>query len=98
MDKSFIPFTEQLQDDGIDRIRATTITSDWVMYPLLLATITLGMFCTFLGGLVDDDAEARTRQLDRAGEAVRAGADDHGMLHQKSIVGTRASASRQLRR
>ena len=22
MDKSFIPFTEQLQDDGIDRIRA----------------------------------------------------------------------------
>ena len=38
----------------IDRIRATTITSDWVMYPLLLATITLGMFCTFLGGLVDE--------------------------------------------
>ncbi len=38
----------------IDRIRATTLSSDWVMYPLLLATITLGMFCTFLGGLVDE--------------------------------------------
>ena len=38
----------------IDRIQATTITSDWVMYPLLLTTITLGMFCTFLGGLVDE--------------------------------------------
>ena len=38
----------------IDRIRATTLRSDWVMYPLLLVTITLGMFCTFLGGLVDE--------------------------------------------
>ena len=38
----------------IDRIRATTLRSDWVMYPLLLATILLGMLCTFVGGVVDD--------------------------------------------
>ena len=38
----------------IDRIRATTLRSDWVMYPLLLATIALGMLCTFLGGLIDE--------------------------------------------
>jgi nitrate reductase gamma subunit len=38
----------------IDRIRATTLRSDWVMYPLLLATILLGMLCTFIGGLVDE--------------------------------------------
>jgi nitrate reductase gamma subunit len=37
----------------IDRIRATTLRSDWVMYPLLLSTIVLGMLCTFLGGLID---------------------------------------------
>ena len=41
----------------IDRIRATTLRGDWVMYPLLLTTIALGMFCTFLGGLVDDYRE-----------------------------------------
>ena len=38
----------------IDRIRATTLRSDWVMYPLLLVTIFLGMLCTFIGGLVDE--------------------------------------------
>ena len=38
----------------IDRIRATTLRSDWVMYPLLLTTIALGMLCTFLGGLIDE--------------------------------------------
>ena len=38
----------------IDRIRATTLRSDWVMYPLLLVTIAFGMLCTFLGGLVDE--------------------------------------------
>lgn len=38
----------------IDRIRATTLRSDWIMYPLLLATIALGMLCTFLGGLIDE--------------------------------------------
>lgn len=38
----------------IDRIRATTLRSDWVMYPLLLATILLGMLCTSIGGLVDE--------------------------------------------
>ena len=38
----------------IDRIRATTLRSDWVMYPVLLATILLGMLCTFVGGLVDE--------------------------------------------
>jgi len=38
----------------IDRIRATTLPSDWLMYPLLLATITFGMLCTVLGGLFDD--------------------------------------------
>jgi nitrate reductase gamma subunit len=38
----------------IDRIRATTLRSDWVMYPLLLVTILLGMLCTFLGGLIDE--------------------------------------------
>ncbi len=38
----------------IDRIRATTLSSDWVMYPLLLVTILLGMLCTFVGGLVDE--------------------------------------------
>jgi nitrate reductase gamma subunit len=37
----------------IDRIRATTLQSDWVMYPLLLTTIVLGMLCTFMGGLAD---------------------------------------------
>jgi nitrate reductase gamma subunit len=38
----------------IDRIQATTLRSDWVMYPLLLTTIVLGMLCTFLGGLIDE--------------------------------------------
>ena len=38
----------------IDRIRATTLQSDWVMYPLLLVTILLGMLCTFVGGLIDE--------------------------------------------
>ena len=38
----------------IDRIRATTLRSDWVMYPLLLTTIAFGMLCTFLGGLIDE--------------------------------------------
>jgi len=38
----------------IDRIRATTLPSDWVMYPLLLATITLGMICTVAGGFFDE--------------------------------------------
>ena len=38
----------------IDRIRATTLRSDWIMYPLLLTTIVLGMLCTFLGGLIDE--------------------------------------------
>ena len=28
--------------------------SDWVMYPLLLVTIVLGMLCTFVGGLIDE--------------------------------------------
>jgi nitrate reductase gamma subunit len=39
---------------AIDRVHATTLRSDWVMYPLLLTTIVLGMLCTFLGGLVDE--------------------------------------------
>src|SRR4029079_16830018 len=39
----------------IDRIRAPTLRSDWVMYPLLLLTILLGMLCTFIGGLVEGD-------------------------------------------
>ena len=30
----------------IDRIRATTLRSDWLMYPLLLVTILLGMLAT----------------------------------------------------
>ena len=38
----------------IDRIRATTLRSDWVMYPLLLVTILLGMLCTFVGGALDE--------------------------------------------
>jgi nitrate reductase gamma subunit len=38
----------------IDRIRATTLPSDWVMYPLLLATILLGMLCTVVGGMLDE--------------------------------------------
>ena len=38
----------------IDRIRATTLRSDWVMYPILLATILLGMLCTVVGGIVDE--------------------------------------------
>ena len=37
----------------IDRIRATTLRSDWVMYPLLLVTILLGMVATF-ANLVDE--------------------------------------------
>jgi nitrate reductase gamma subunit len=38
----------------IDRIRATTLPSDRFMYPLLLATIVLGMLCTIVGGLVQE--------------------------------------------
>jgi nitrate reductase gamma subunit len=38
----------------IDRIRATTLRSDLLMYPLLLLTIVLGMACTILGGLVQE--------------------------------------------
>jgi nitrate reductase gamma subunit len=38
----------------IDRVRATTIRSDWLMYPLLLVTIALGMLCTIVGGIVDE--------------------------------------------
>lgn len=38
----------------IDRVRATTLRSDWVLYPVLLATIVLGMLCTVLGGIVDE--------------------------------------------
>ena len=38
----------------IDRIRATTLRSDWVMYPILLTTILLGMLCTVLGGVLDE--------------------------------------------
>ena len=37
----------------IDRIRATTLRSDWVMYPLLLVTILLGMVATF-ANVVDE--------------------------------------------
>ena len=37
----------------IDRIRATTLRSDWVMYPLLLVTILLSMVATF-ANLVDE--------------------------------------------
>lgn len=37
----------------IDRVRATTLRSDWAMYPLLLATIALGMLATVVGGVVD---------------------------------------------
>ena len=38
----------------IDRIRATTLRSDWVMYPLLLTTIVLGLLCTVIGGMLDE--------------------------------------------
>jgi len=38
----------------IDRIRATTLPSDWVLYPILLATILLGMLCTIIGGVLDE--------------------------------------------
>lgn len=38
----------------IDRVRATTLRSDWVMYPLLLLTILLGMLATFVGGLINE--------------------------------------------
>lgn len=38
----------------IDRIRATTLPSDWLMYPLLLTTIVLGMLCTIVGGLIQE--------------------------------------------
>ncbi len=37
----------------IDRIRATTQRSDWVLYPILLTTILLGMLCTVIGGMLD---------------------------------------------
>jgi nitrate reductase gamma subunit len=37
----------------IDRIRATTLRSDWVMYPLLLVTILLGMLAT-LANVIDE--------------------------------------------
>ena len=43
----------------IDRVRATTLRSDWVMYPLLLVTIALGMLCTFVGGALDEYHYAR---------------------------------------
>lgn len=37
----------------IDRVRATTQKSDWVMYPLLLVTILTGMLAAAVGGALD---------------------------------------------
>lgn len=39
---------------AIDRIRATTLPSDRLLYPLLLTTIVLGMLCTIVGGVIDE--------------------------------------------
>jgi nitrate reductase gamma subunit len=44
----------------VDRVRATTLTSDRVLYPLLAVTIVTGVLATFWGSAVDDYAYRET--------------------------------------
>ena len=71
----------------IDRIRATTLRSDWVIYPVLLATIVLGM-------LAPSRRPDRRVRLPRDGVVRGSGASSRSS-RKGSLMATPRSSSRR---